>query len=63
MPNPVPVVALIVPPHTSPFHFAVPFMVFGMELAEGRLFDLKIVVPGGQPLQAERALMVFVATH
>lgn len=33
-------------------------MVFGMELAEGHLFELKIIAPGGQPLQAERALTV-----
>lgn len=56
--NPVPAVALIVPPRISAFHFAVPSMVFSMELAEGRLFDLKVVASGGQPLQAERALMV-----
>jgi len=58
MSKPVPVVALIVPPRTSAFHFAVPLMVFSMELAEGHLFDLKVIAPGGQPLQAERALTV-----
>lgn len=58
MSKPVPVVALIVPPQTSAFHFAVPLMVFSMELADGRLFDLKVIAPGGQPLQAERALTV-----
>ena len=58
MSKPVPVVALIVPPRTNAFHFAVPLMVFGMELAEGHLFELKIIAPGGQPLQAERALTV-----
>ena len=34
-------------------------MVFNMELPEQRLFDLKIVAPDGQPLPADRALMVF----
>jgi transcriptional regulator GlxA family with amidase domain len=34
-------------------------MVFNMELPERRLFDLKIVAPDGQPLPADRALMVF----
>ncbi|WP_207460392.1 helix-turn-helix domain-containing protein [Azospirillum sp. SYSU D00513] len=56
---PVPTVALIVPPQVSPFHFSVPYMVFNTELPEGRLFELKIVVPGGQPLAADRALTVF----
>lgn len=39
----LPVVALIVYPNFSPFHFAVPYLVFNAELPEGRLFDLKIV--------------------
>jgi transcriptional regulator GlxA family with amidase domain len=34
-------------------------MVFNIELPERRLFDLKIVAPDGQPLPADRALMVF----
>ena len=54
----VPVVALIAYPYFSPFHFAVPYMVFSTDLPEGRLFDLKIVSPGGQPLPAERAMTV-----
>jgi transcriptional regulator GlxA family with amidase domain len=54
----MPVVALIVYPNFSPFHFAVPYLVFNMELQERRLFDLKIVALGGQPLAAERALTV-----
>lgn len=33
-------------------------MVFSMELAEGHLFELKVIAPGGQPLRAERALTV-----
>ena len=53
-----PVVALIVYPHFSPFHFSVPYMVFSAEVAESRLFDLKIVSSGAQPLAAERALTV-----
>lgn len=33
-------------------------MVFDMALPEGRLFDLKIVAPGGQPQQAERGMTI-----
>ncbi|MDQ1921264.1 GlxA family transcriptional regulator [Massilia pseudoviolaceinigra] len=51
-----PVVALIAYPNFSPFHFAVPYLVFNAELPEGRLFDLKIVSAGARPLTAERAL-------
>ncbi len=54
----LPVVALIAYPNFSPFHFAVPYMVFNSELPEGRLFDLRIVSSGAQPLAAERALTV-----
>jgi transcriptional regulator GlxA family with amidase domain len=54
----LPVVALIAYPNFSPFHFAVPYLVFNSELPEGRLFDLKIVSSGAQPLAAERALTV-----
>ena len=53
-----PVVALIMYPNFSPFHFSVPYLVFSMEMAESRLFDLKIVSPGAQPLTAERAMTV-----
>jgi transcriptional regulator GlxA family with amidase domain len=53
-----PRVALIVYPDFSPFHFSVPYLVFSMAFPEGRLFDLKIVSPGGGALAAERALTV-----
>ena len=53
-----PVVALILYPDFSPFHFSVPYLVFSAEMSEGPLFDLKIVTPGGQPLKAERAMTV-----
>jgi transcriptional regulator GlxA family with amidase domain len=53
-----PTVALIVYPNFSPFHFSVPYMIFSAELPEGRLFDLRIVSSGAQPLTAERALTV-----
>lgn len=53
-----PVVALIMYPNFSPFHFSVPYLVFSAELAEGRLFDLKIVSLGGFALTAERAMTV-----
>jgi len=51
-----PLVALIMYPHFSPFHFSVPYMVFSAEVAEGGLFDLKIVSPGAVALRAERAM-------
>ena len=58
MSNTLPVVALIAYPSFSPFHFAVPYLVFNSALPEGPLFELKIVSPGAQPLAAERALTV-----
>lgn len=51
-----PVVALVVYPNFSPFHFAVPYLIFNAELPGGRLFDLKIVSSGAKALTAERAL-------
>lgn len=56
MPASVPVVALIAYPRFSPFHFAMPYMVFGSQLPDQRLFDLRIVAPDDQALAAERAL-------
>lgn len=56
MSNPAPVVALIAYPSFSPFHFAMPYMVFGSQLPDRRLFDLRIVAPDEQALAAERAL-------
>lgn len=53
-----PLVALVVYPSFSPFHFSVPYLIFNAELSEGHLFDLKIVSSGAQPLSAERALTV-----
>ena len=53
-----PVVALIMYPGFSPFHFSVPYLVFSAQIAEHPLFDLKIVTPDGQPLKAERAMTV-----
>lgn len=52
----LPVVALFVYPHFSPFHFSVPYLVFNAEVAESRLFELRIVSSDAQPLTAERAL-------
>jgi transcriptional regulator GlxA family with amidase domain len=52
----VPRVALFAYSDFSPFHFAVPYLVFSIELAGRHLFELKIVSPGGRPLTAERAL-------
>lgn len=53
-----PTVGLVLHPRISPFHFSVPFTVFDMALSDGRLFDLKIVSPGGRVQQAERAMTV-----
>ena len=53
-----PVVALILYPHFSLFHFSVPHLIFSIELAERRLFDLKIVSVGAHPVTAERAMTV-----
>jgi transcriptional regulator GlxA family with amidase domain len=54
----VPLVALLAYSDISPFHSAVPYLVFGAALTEGPLFNLKIVSSGARPLTAERALTV-----
>lgn len=43
-------------PDFSPFHFSVPYLVFGSSLPGQALFDLKIVSSGARTLVAERAL-------
>nr|WP_015061837.1 helix-turn-helix domain-containing protein [Pseudomonas syringae]AFK89114.1 Transcriptional regulator, AraC family [Pseudomonas syringae] len=53
-----PVVALILYPDFSPFHFSVPYLVFSAKQPEGPLFDLQIVTSGAHTLRAERALTV-----
>ncbi|QCZ92631.1 GlxA family transcriptional regulator [Salinimonas iocasae] len=53
---PLPKVGLVVHPGFSPFHFSVPYMIFGMLLPDSPLFELKIVSPDGQPLASERAM-------
>ncbi|MBV0881413.1 helix-turn-helix domain-containing protein [Noviherbaspirillum sp. L7-7A] len=53
-----PVVALILYPDFSPFHFSVPYLVFSAQQPEGPLFDLQIVSSGARTLNAERALTV-----
>jgi len=53
-----PIVALILYPDFSPFHFSVPYLVFSAEQPEGLLFDLRIVSSGARSLSAERALTV-----
>lgn len=58
MSDAVPVVALITYPRFSPFHFAVPYLVFSAKLPTQPLFDLKIVSSGAPSLVAERALTV-----
>lgn len=45
MSAPVPVVALIAYPRFSPFHFAMPYMVFGTHAPGQPLFELRIVAP------------------
>ena len=54
----LPVVALVVYPNFSPFHFSVPYLAFNAAMPEGRLFDLRIVSVDGQPLAAERAMTI-----
>ncbi|MDI5922656.1 DJ-1/PfpI family protein [Halomonas sp. LR5S13] len=54
----LPRVGLILYPRFSPFHFSVPYMVFGTPSPERSLFDLRIVAPEGRPLEAERAMTV-----
>ncbi len=54
----VPLVALIVYADFSPFHFAVPYLVFNAASPDRPLFDLKIVAAGAGPIAAERALTV-----
>lgn len=54
----LPRVGLILYPRFSPFHFSVPYMVFGTPTPERPLFDLRIVAPAGRPLEAERAMTV-----
>ncbi|MFB9289432.1 GlxA family transcriptional regulator [Pseudoduganella plicata] len=54
----LPIVALIVYPDFSPFHFSVPYMMFSAQLPEGRLFELRIVSSDARPLAAERAMTV-----
>lgn len=49
----LPRVGLILHPHISPFHFSVPYMVFGMALPNHPLFELSIVAPGGTLLESE----------
>lgn len=58
MPTKPPVVALILYPQFSPFHFSVPYLVFSAQSPAGPLFDLKILTPDGRPLAAERAMTV-----
>lgn len=53
-----PKVGLILHPQFSPFHFSVPYMVFGISLAEGPLFDLVIVASGGKAQDSERAMTI-----
>ncbi|OBX34986.1 HTH-type transcriptional regulator CdhR [Halomonas elongata] len=53
-----PIVGLILHPNISPFHFSVPYTVFGIALPDRPLFDLSIVAPGGKPLEADRAMTV-----
>ncbi|SFU78088.1 GlxA family transcriptional regulator [Halomonas korlensis] len=53
-----PSVGLILYPSISPFHFSVPYTVFGMAVPDRPLFDLSIVAPEGKPLEGERAMTI-----
>lgn len=52
----LPKVGLVAYPGFSPFHFSVPYMIFGMPLPDSPLFELKIVSPDGKSLASERAM-------
>ena len=39
----VPRIGLIIYPHMSPFHFSIPYMIFNIDIGEGKLFDLKTI--------------------
>lgn len=54
----LPNVGLILHPRFSPFHFSVPYMVFGIALSDRTLFNLSIVAPGGKSMEGERAMTV-----
>ncbi|MGY2461756.1 GlxA family transcriptional regulator [Vreelandella sulfidaeris] len=54
----LPRVGLILHPRISPFHFSVPYTLFGMALIDRPLFDLTLVAPGGESLEAEHAMTI-----
>lgn len=54
----LPKVGLILHPHFSPFHFSIPYTVFGLSLPDRRLFDLSVITPDGKPMAAEGAMTV-----
>ncbi|MCW4148202.1 helix-turn-helix domain-containing protein [Halomonas sp. 18H] len=54
----LPRVGLILHPRISPFHFSVPYTLFGMVMIDRPLFDLSIVAPGGEALEAEGAMTI-----
>lgn len=54
----LPRVGLILHPRISPFHFSVPYTLFGMVMIDRPLFDLSIVAPGGESLEAEHAMTI-----
>lgn len=55
---PTPSVALVLYPHFSPFHIAVPYAIFGATLPNEHLFDLQFVSTGEASQRAERSLTV-----
>jgi len=54
----VPRVGVILHPRITPFHFSVPYTVFGMALPEHPLFDLSIVAMPGEPPESEQVVTV-----
>lgn len=52
----VPKVGLIVHPRFSPFHFSVPYMVFGISMPNNPLFELMIISPDGKVSESERGM-------
>ena len=54
----IPLVAVVVPRLIEPFHFSVPYIVFGSYIDGKPLFELKIVTQGAKPEGVERRIQI-----
>lgn len=54
----LPRVGLILHPRITPFHFSVPYTVFGMAFPDRSLFDLSIVAPWGDLLESDEVMTI-----